>query len=170
MSRMDCAREDELLEALRTSRWPETCGAGLREHVDACAACRDLLAVAAPLLDEHRALVDDAAVPSSAIVWWRAQRRSRREAAERAAQPISMMLGIGVACAAGLLATLLGIFVPTFRRALGWTAGLVSEWRGVTLSVPVDPLASPVATAALAAIGLGLLLAPIALYYTFRED
>ena len=170
MSRPDCAREDELLKALQTSRWPETCAPGLREHVDACGACRDLLAVAAPLLDEHRALVDDAAVPSSAIVWWRAQMRSRREAAERAAQPISMMLGIGVACAAGLLATLLGIFVPTFRRALGWTAGLVAEWRSFTLSVPVDPLASPITTAALAAIGLCLLLAPIALYYTFRED
>ena len=170
MTRPDCAREDELLEALQTSRWPETCAPGLREHVDSCVACRDLLAVAAPLLEEHRALVAGASVPSSAIVWWRAQLRSRREAAEQAAQPISWMFGIGMACAAGLLATLLGIVVPTFRRAVSWTGGLVREWTGFTLPVPVDALASPVATAAFAAIGLCLLLAPIALYYTFRED
>src|SRR5688500_14867403 len=107
MGKAACAREEELLEALQSTQWPETCDPALRDHVTSCASCTDLVAVVAPLLDEHRALLHEATVPSSAIVWWRAQMRSRREAAARAAQPISVALGISVACAAGLLATAL---------------------------------------------------------------
>ena len=170
MSNAQCDREDELLEALQASRWPEACAQDLRDHVTACAVCADLLAVAAPLLSDQRALVEHAPVPSSAIVWWRAQMRSRREAAEKAAQPISMMFGVAVACAAGLLATLLGIFVPTFRRAFGWAGEKVSVFSEISWAVPADPMANPIAMAVAAAVGLCLLLGPIALYYAFRED
>lgn len=163
-----CAREEELLEALQVSRWPDACDAELPEHVRACASCRDLLAVVAPLLDEHRTMVLDASVPSSAIVWWRARMRSRREAAARAAQPISFALGIAVACAGGLLATALGIFVPTFRKAVGWIRETAGTWSG--LPIPSDPLANPMILALIAALGLCLLVAPVALYFTFRED
>jgi hypothetical protein len=168
MSKAGCAREEELLDALQASRWPDACDAELREHALSCALCTDLLAVVAPLLDEHRALVQDASVPSSAIVWWRAQMRSRREAAARAAQPISFVFGIAVACAAGLLATALGIFVPTFRRALGWMAETTAAWPG--LPIPSDPLTNPMILAGIAALGLCLLVAPAVLYFTFRED
>ena len=170
MRKLDCAREDELLEALQTSRWPETCDASLCEHVEACAACTDLLLVAAPLLSERRALVHEASVPSSAVVWWRAQMRSRREAAEKAAQPVSVALGIAVACAAGLLATALGIVVPTFRRGLLWLVERSSAAPSLPDALSWDPLTSPYALAALAGVLLCLLAAPIALYVTFRED
>ena len=169
MRKQECAREDELLEALQTSRWPEICETELREHVASCASCADLLAVAAPLLDEHRAAVQAATVPSSAIVWWRAQMRSRREAAETAAQPISVVLGIAVACAVGLLATAVGIFVPTFRKALPWMAERFSAVPTIASAVPADPLASPVGVAAVAAILICLLVAPVVLYVTLRD-
>lgn len=170
MPSAECVREDELLEALQTSRWPETCDAGLRDHVSGCAACSDLLAVAAPLLDEHRSLMLEAAVPSSAIVWWRAQMRSRREAAETASQPISIALGIVIACAAGLLATAVGIFVPTFRKALAWMVERFSALPAIASAVPADPLASPVGVAAAAAILICLLVAPVVLYVTLRDS
>lgn len=170
MRRLDCAREDELLDALRTSRWPETCDATLRDHVASCVSCTDLVAVAVPLLDEHRALMHDANVPSSAIVWWRAQMRSRSEAADKAGQPISVVFGIAAACAAGLLATALGIFVPTFRKALPWIAERFSTLATFPGAFSFDPLASPYALAALAGILLCLLLAPIALYLTSLKD
>jgi hypothetical protein len=168
MRRAGCPREEELLDALQTSRWPEGCDAALRDHTASCASCADLLAVVAPLLDEHRALVQDASVPSSAIVWWRAQMRSRREAAARAAQPISFVFGIAVACAAGLLATALGVFVPTFRKAFVWVTETTVPWPG--LRIPADPLANPMVLAFLGALVLSLLVAPVALYFTFRED
>jgi len=164
-----CAREDELLEALQSARWPEATDASLREHVHTCAACTDLLAVAAPLLDEHHALVREAQVPSSAIVWWRAQMRSKREAAARAAQPITFVQGITFACIAGLLATALGLFVPTFRGALAWVVEAAGAWSG-SLAMPVDALANPVVLAAVAALGLCALVLPIAFYFTLHED
>ena len=165
-----CVREDELLEALQSARWPEASDPSLREHVDGCAACTDLVAVAAPLLNEHHALVQEAQVPSSAIVWWRAQMRSRRESEAKAGQPISFVQGIVVACLAGLLATALGIFVPTFRRSLAWVADIAGSWSGLSLPVPVDPLASPLVLAVVAAVGLCALVLPIALYFTLHED
>ena len=168
MRNVDCAREDELLEALESGRWPDTADATLRAHVDACASCADLLAVAAPLLDEHHALVREAQVPSSAIVWWRAQMRSKREAEQMAAQPITVVQGITFACIAGLLATALGLFVPTFRDAFGRVVEAAGSWS--TLPLPVDPLASPIALASIAAIGLCAIVLPVALYFTLHED
>ena len=107
-------------------------------------------------------------MPSSAIVWWRAQMRSRREAAARAAQPISFVFGIAVACAAGLLATALGIFVPTFRKAFVWVTETTVSWPG--LPIPADPLSNPIVLGFIAALLLGLLVAPVALYFTFHEE
>lgn len=168
MLNVACAREEELLDALQSGRWPETADPVLRQHVDGCASCAELLAVAAPLLDEHHALVREAQVPSSAIVWWRAQVRSKREAAEMAGQPISVFQGITFACIAGLLATALGFFVPTFRHAFGWVVDAAGSWSALPL--PVDPLASPITLAAIAAIGLCAIVLPLLLYFTLHED
>ena len=170
MRKAECVRENELLDALQASRWPEACEAGLREHVHACASCTELLAVAAALLEDQAALVREATVPSSAIVWWRAQMRSRQEAAARAMQPISFVQGVALACAAGLLATTLGLFVPTFRRSLSWITDAAGAWSGLQLPVPVDPLAHPIVLAGVAAFGLCLLVLPVAIYFISRED
>ncbi len=169
MRKPECPREDELLEALQTSRWAQA-DESLRDHVAGCAACTDMLAVVAPLLDEHHALMQQATVPSSAIVWWRAQMRSRREAAEQAGRPISFVQGVVLACAAGLLATALGIFVPTFRRSVSWITDAAGWWSGLSLPVAADQLANPIVLAGVAAIGLCALLVPVALYFAFHED
>ena len=165
-----CVREGELLDALQAARWPDATDASLREHVHACVACTDLLAVAAPMLDEHHALVREAQVPSSAIVWWRAQMRSKREAAERAAQPITFVQGITFACIAGLLATALGIFVPTFRSGLSWITDAAGSWASFSVAMPLDALANPIVLGAVAALGLCALVLPIAFYFALHED
>ena len=172
MGKHECPRERELLDALQSSRWPETSDASLQAHVEECSSCGELVSVARALLEDHQALVQQAVVPSSAIVWWRAQMRSRREAAARAVQPISFVQGIAIACAAGLLATALGVFVPTFRRSAAWIVQAAQSVSGFTLpSVTVtEPLANPIILAAIAAIGLCALVLPLALYFTFRED
>ena len=159
-----------MLVSLQAARWPDACDASLREHVAGCASCTDLLAVVGPLLDEQHALMQEAPVPSSAIVWWRAQMRSRRESAEKAAQPISVVQGIALACAAGLLATALGIFVPTFSKSLTWMRDVAGAWSGLSLPALTDSLANPIVLAGFAAIGLSALVLPIALYFTFHED
>jgi hypothetical protein len=170
VDRHECPREGELLDALQASRWPDACDMLLRDHVRGCAACTDLLAVVAPLLDEQRALAEQAPIPSSAIVWWRAQMRSRRESAAKAGEPISLVQGIALACAAGLLMTALSIFVPTFRRSLTWMLETAGSWSGVSLPAAADPLANPIVLAGIAALGLCALVLPVALYFTFHED
>ena len=170
MRKTECAREHEVLEALQSSRWPDGSDTSLREHLESCASCTEVVSLVGALLDDRRALMEEATVPSSAIVWWRAQMRSRREAAERAVQPISFVQGIALACAAGLLATALGIFVPTFRRSLAWMAHALTSFSGVSVPVVVDPLGSPIVLAGIAALGLCALVLPVALYFTLRED
>jgi hypothetical protein len=170
MTKVECPRERELLDALLSSRWPDACEASLREHVAACASCESLRSMASALIADQRTLVQEAPVPSSAIVWWRAQMRSRREAADRVGQPISFVQGIALACAAGLLATVFGIFVPTFRRSLTWLTETAGSLAGLSLPSLVDPLANPIVLAAIAALGLCALILPLVLYFAFQED
>lgn len=155
-----CVREDELLAALQASRWPEACGDSLRMHVESCGSCTQLADLALALLEDHRSLMLAAPVPASAIVWWRAQMRSRREAAERATQPITVIQGVAVACAAGLLIAAAGFFGPTFRSALGWAEGAATAVTGF----------GPMFFGVAAAIGLAVIIAPLALYFTFHEE
>jgi hypothetical protein len=84
-------------------------------------------ALEAAFRDDYRSMMDEAPIPSSAIVWWRAQMRARREAVDKASEPISLVQGVAVACAGGLTATAAGYYVPTFRRAIDWVATRTSE-------------------------------------------
>jgi hypothetical protein len=117
---------------------------------------------------EHRALMEEATIPSPAIVWWRAQAQARREAMEQAAQPISIVQGIAVACAGGLTATAAGLYVPTFRRTLEWILARTGDLSG--FSLPAEPLTNPIILAALLATLICAIFTPLALYFTLRED
>lgn len=170
MRKQGCPREHELLEALQASRVPALEGP-LAEHAAGCVNCSETLAVVRALVDERDALMQEATVPSSAIVWWRAQMRSRREAAAAASRPISYAQGIVVACAAGLLATLLGIFVPAFRQGLSWIARSADGWSALSLPLAsADFVSNPLVLAGMAALGLCALVLPVALYFAFHED
>ena len=164
----ECTHEAEVLDVLQTSRWPDACGEALRGHVDACDGCKELVALSQALLQDQRALMQEAPVPSSAIVWWRAQMRSRREAAEKVAQPITVIQGLAAACAAGLLVAAAGYYIPALRRAAEWVTTIVDTATapGSTSLVALEPLAAGIE----AAIFLALIVAPLALYFTFRED
>ena len=163
MRKAECLREAELLDALQTSRWPDACDPSLREHAAVCAVCTELLALATALIDDQRALVQEAQVPSSAIVWWRAQMRSRREAVETAAQPMTWAQGLALACAAGILVAAVGFFAPTFMKALEWVSL-------PTFGIPEEPLTNPIIVAFVAALGISAIVLPVVLYFAFRED
>ena len=165
-----CVHEDNLLTALKSARLNETCEPDLVAHLRACASCAQLADLARALLDDHQALVSQAQVPSSAVVWWRAQMRSRREAAQIVTQPMTFVQGLILACAAGLTVAAVGFFVPTFRQALAWTAGAFSAIPRVSWSLPPDVLASPIVLAAAAALALCAIVLPLALYFTFQEE
>jgi hypothetical protein len=165
-----CVQEDAVLSALKASRLNEACEPGLIAHLAACESCAQLTDLARALLDDHQTLVSQAQVPSSAIVWWRAQMRSRRDAAHVVTQPMTFVQGLILACAAGLTVAAVGFFVPTFRRAYEWTAGAADVIPTVSWSLTPEVLANPIVMAAGAALALCAIVLPLALYFTFQEE
>ena len=62
--------------------------------------------------------------PAGAVVWWRAERRSREEAARQAATPISFVHAIALGCAGAAVVGVLGIGTASVR------AGFARWWSG----------------------------------------
>lgn len=170
MRKPPCTREDEVLGALETSRWSQDSDPALRAHVAECTSCGQLVDLAEALLDDHHALISEAQVPSSAIVWWRAQMRSRREAERTVTQPMTFVQGLIWACAAGLTVAAAGFFIPTFRGASEWLTAAAGAIPRVSLSLPANALANPIVIAAGAALILCAIVLPLALYFTFQEE
>ena len=112
-----CEREAELVEALTSGRGPEAWGDDLRRHVTACAVCAEIALVAQAFEQENDQARVKMALPAAGLVWWKAQMRARREAAERAAQPIAIVERL--AWVSGVL-SLLGAAI--------WQRGWIEEW------------------------------------------
>jgi hypothetical protein len=59
-----------------------------------------------------------ATIPDSGRVWWKAQIRARREAAEAVGRPITAVQIVAFACAMGLLGACIGATSSWFQAAL----------------------------------------------------
>jgi hypothetical protein len=102
---------------------------------------------------DHRAACDESHPPPAGVVWWRAERRARHEAARIAARPTTVMQAVALACAAGVAVALLQFLAPWLRQWFG-----VAE-RLTTTSVT-----------ALALMALApLVLVPLALYFALSD-
>lgn len=100
----ECEFEAEVLADVLQLRWPDAVGAHLREHVLGCPICSEVVAIAAAFDGAKEEVV----LPDSGRVWWMAQIRTRREAAETATRPILAAQIAAFAWALGLLAVCLG--------------------------------------------------------------
>jgi hypothetical protein len=115
----------------------------------------------------------EAAPPSSAIVWWRAQMRARQEAARAADRPISIVHGLAIACGAGLALSLIGSAMAGLRGSSSW---LVDVYR--SLSTTAAPLASIASidltsrwvTLPITAMLISGLVATVAAYFIFADE
>lgn len=171
MKPIECAREQDVIDAVSSGRWPARADEELRAHVAACTICADVAVVACALQDDHADAWREARVPPSGAVWWGLEMRARAEAARAAARPITIVQTIAAACAAVALIVLAGLASPWFRLRLSSFADFAA-----LLDVPrVDVAAMsaailqgglPVALA----IGAWLVLAPVAIYLVFSED
>ena len=165
----ECAREHEVLEAVAFGRWPEQCD-DLASHVTACEVCAEVLEVARALHADRDALCREAQLPAAGMVWWRATIRARAEAARTATQPISVLQGIAGACIVGAAAGL----VTVAWQSMQWV-DRIGEF-AVRLESRRADIASASALAAghtlplLLAVAAGLVLAPLALYFTLADD
>jgi len=114
MKLVECEFEPDVLAAALQSRLPDH----LRAHVEACAICSDVAAIAGAIDDAREEMSRNAVVPDSGRVWWLAQMRARREAAKTAGRPITAVQVIALACAVGLLGACFGATSLWFQSAL----------------------------------------------------
>jgi hypothetical protein len=169
MKPLECPFESEALAAARQSRWPDRVDAALRAHVAACPVCSDVVAVAAALGEARRELQARAAVPDSGRLWWRAQLRARREAAEAAGRPITAAQALAFACATGLLGACFGAASTWFQSALAWVATTLT---GPGFRAFLASAAAPLAEhgTLILAMAAVLLLLPAAVYLALGRD
>ena len=164
-----CEFEADALSAVLQSRWPERVDAQLHAHVVACTICSDVVAVASAVDEAREDLRASAIVPDSGRVWWLAQVRARREAAEAAGRPITVAQVIAFACAAGLLGACFGATSVWFQSALRWIASSLVGVNVKALLVSTTALLAEHGALVLAA-AVVLLLVPTAVYLALGRD
>ena len=120
MTRVECEFESEVLSTALQGRWPDRVDSELRAHVASCVICSDIVAVASALDEAREDMHACAVVPDSGRVWWLAQLRARREAAQTAGSPITAAQLVAFACAVGLLGACFGATSSWFQSALRW--------------------------------------------------
>ncbi len=103
MTPLECEFESEVLAAVLQSRWPHRVDAQLRAHAAACQICSDVATIAGAIEDSRQDTSARAVIPNSGRVWWLAQLRARREAAEAATRPMTAVQVVAFVCAICLL-------------------------------------------------------------------
>jgi hypothetical protein len=169
MKPTDCALESEVLAAVLQNRWPARVDAEMRAHVASCAICADVVAIAGAIDHAREEMRAHAAIPDSGRVWWLAQMRARREAAQAAGRPITAAQVIAFACAMGLLGACFGATSAWFQSALR-QAG--SSLAGVKFQALVPGAVAFAAEHGAVLLGMGaiLLLVPAAVYFTLLRE
>ena len=147
----ECPRAQEALELVRAGRWPNGCDDETRTHIASCGDCGDSVHVASLIAADYHAAARTARVPSSGLVWWRAQRRAREEAARTAARIVTLVQGVSVA---------IGV---TAAVAI---AGPESVTRAITFMTTLPTWSVPV----LLGLTASLALAPVAVYLAASRD
>jgi hypothetical protein len=165
---VECLREQDVLDAVVAGQWPDRASDELRSHVAACEICSDVVDVVGPLLDDRDNAPHDAHIPSSAVMWWRAQMRARQEAAREAARPITVAQVVASAAAA-VFAVVALVALSPWLRAWVFNLGDTGPIELPRLSIPATLLAQGWLLPALV-MGLWLVLAPLALYFAMSDD
>jgi hypothetical protein len=111
----------------------------------------------------------EAAPPSSAIVWWRAQMRARQEAAQIADRPITIVHGLAIASGAGLMMGLLGYATGGLTGALAW---LAATYQAVAAGAPLTAIdfTSRWVTLPMTAMLVSVLVASVAAYVILADE
>ena len=166
-----CERELEVIAAVRSGLWPDGADESLRRHAERCAACSDAALVAAYLAQEAASAGEEAArasLPHPGLVWWRAEIMARREAAERAAQPIALAQRAALAAGIAILAAALAIYwfrLQTLRPSI--TRWFVASRAADVVSSVANGASRAVLVASLTAC---LMLAGFVLYIIWAEE
>jgi hypothetical protein len=171
----ECPREQDVIDAIVTGRWPDRSDESLRAHAAECAICKELVEVTSVMRLDRDGLHEQMSLPSAGQVWWRAAVRARLEASQRVARPMSWIFGISLACAAGLAIAVVQLLWSPMRVAFGsspdaWAAWLNLEFTRLLQTLTnLGPLATTGVIVLLGAAAC-LLLAPLALYFALSDE
>ena len=153
MSLGHCTREKEVMDLLRSGRWPAACEPELHEHVAGCSQCAQTVMLKSAFAAALATAKDEARLQSAGVLWWRAQLRRRNEAVERVNRPIAraqrFALLINLLAAVALLASQwrhgfrLGAWLSTFHPSALWAT--VVQQPGWNLLVLIPCVAAVVA-------------------------
>jgi hypothetical protein len=86
---MKCAREQQVIDAMRNGLWTSS----LRAHLRGCALCAQTELIAALLQENAATLERQLDLPPAAMVWRRAQTRRRVDALQRATRRPFLIVG-----------------------------------------------------------------------------
>ncbi len=111
----------------------------------------------------------EAQPPSSAIVWWRAQMRARREAAELAEKPITIVHALSIAAGIGLVMSVVGYAVAGVKGSAAWLTGVWQSIAGASAALPLDAT-SRWLPLTLTAMLVSIVVASIAAYVIFADE
>jgi hypothetical protein len=150
----DCPREQDVLEAIASTRWADD----LRAHAAECQVCGDLAIVASAFQDERDAAWIEAHPPTSGQVWWRATMRTRAEAARAAARPITALQALTAAC-------VIGVFAALLTRSSASIEQLVVRTINELSTTPMQP-----ALVVGLLLGAAVILTPFVLYFVLRDE
>jgi hypothetical protein len=174
MARVDCPHEADVLTMVFTGQWPGRAPADLVAHAATCAVCADVATVASAI-DSEQSDQSVPPLPSSGIVWWRAQLRARQEAARAVVRPITFAQGLLLAAMGGMAGAVFGATTGWFQRALASAWGLVADL-GSRVSLPSAPTLADGAysvlagyTVTLTVVGVALIVGTAIVVWAFRE-
>jgi hypothetical protein len=166
---LQCQFEQDLLDAVAARRWPDRADPALREHVARCALCSDVAEIAAAFFEDRDCAQADGTVPSSSVVWWRAQIRVREEAERLAARPILLVQAAATTCAAAAAIAVAPAASAWIRRCL--TALGATDWWPVPRDLSFSWILNAAAytTLPLLAVCVWVVLAPVVVYLALDE-
>ena len=165
MTPVECGRETDVIDAITAQRWPERVDEELRAHVAQCAICADVADVASALREDHDvAWAEAARLPSADVIWFRAQARARADASRQAARPIAIMQALGLASATGVISLLIGVVAYWVWQRADWLQTLPA-----LNPIGLDAMGLAI-RGVLLAVGLWLVLAPVAVYLVASDD
>ena len=167
---VDCPREQDVVNAVLSNRWPQRCDESLVAHALHCEVCGEIARVSLLLRDDIDQSRIDVHVPAAGQVWWRAAVRARLESTQAATRPMTWMHGITGAIVLG--AVLAGV-----TAVWPMLPGLIR----IVREVPSELFPSPTVANAIAGglaqsvvIGLAaaalLVIAPLAVYFALSDD
>jgi hypothetical protein len=123
-------------------------------------------AIASEASAAHR----EAAPPSSAIVWWRAQMRARQEATKAVERPLTIVHAVAIAAGVGLLLSAVGLAAADLKGSATWLAGIYESFSGGTGALAAIDLTSRWITLPITAMLVSAFVASIAAYLIFADE